>query len=120
MQIEWDLIHKKLDEFEVADEILEYIDDINDMLEQKVYNKDAVINIESKYSIESKFLLKFDNPNKVGFDNNYDDSDFQVLINLKNRLYYIAILKVLEEDGTEIPKNLFTRSTLELLELIAN
>lgn len=111
-------LRKKLDEFEEADEVLEYIDDIEDMLENDMYDKDKIIEIETQYSIESKFLLGFENPEKIGFKNNYDDSDKQVLLNLKDRLYFIAVLKVLEEEEKEIPKNLLKLSYSELLSLI--
>lgn len=111
-------LHKKLDEFEIVDEILEYIDDIQDMIEENKYNKDKIIEIESKYSIETRFLLVFENSEKIGFQNNYKNPDLQVLVNLRDRLYLIAIYKILKEEGREIPKDIVTKNYSELLKLI--
>lgn len=113
-------LYEKIEEYEEADEILEYIDDIEDLIERKDYNKEKVIEIETQYSIETKFLLGFDNPEKFGFENNNEDPDLQVLVNLRDRLYLIAVLKILEEEGKEIPRDFAKRNYNQLYELIEN
>lgn len=118
MQNSTDKLYEKLVEYEVAEEMLDYIDELDDLILENDYNKKKVIEIETKYSIESKFLLGFENSERFGFDKNYEDPDLQVLINLRNRLYLIAILKILEEKGTEIPKDLLKKDFDELVELI--
>ena len=47
--------------------------------------KEKIIKIESKYSVETNFLMKFENSEKIGFKNNYEDPDLQVLLNLRNK-----------------------------------
>ena len=105
MQSSMNKLYEKLVEYEVAEEMLDYIDEIDDLLADEDYNKKKVIEIENKYSIETKFLLGFENSENLGFKKNYEDPDKQVLENLRNRLYYIAVLKILEEEGREIPKD---------------
>lgn len=111
-------LYKELENHEEAKEVLKYIDSIQEMILQNDYNKDKIIEIEEEYSVETNFLLKFENSLKIGFDKNYDDPGLQVLINLRDRLYLIAVYKVLKEMGKEIPKDFVTRSYPELLILI--
>lgn len=120
MQNSIDRLYEKLVEYEVAEEMLDYIDELDDLILENDYNKKKVIEIETKYSIETKFLLGFENSEKLGFDKNYEDPDLQVLVNLRDRLYLIAVLKILEEKGKEIPKDLLKKNFDELVELIEN
>ena len=113
-------LYEKLVEYEVAEEMLDYIDELDDLIEDEEYDKKKVIEIETKYSIETKFLLGFEDKGKSGFDKNYDEPDVQVLVNLRDRLYYIAVLKILEESGKEVPKDFAKRDFSGLIELIEN
>ena len=120
MQDNINKLYEKLVEYEVAEEMLDYIDELDDLIEEEEYDKKKVIEIETKYSIETKFLLGFENLEKVGFDKNYETPSIQVLENLRNRLYYIAVLKILEEKGIKIPKDFASRDFSGLIKLIEN
>lgn len=115
-----DKLYEKLVEYEIAEEILDSIDELDDLIGENNYNKKKIIEIENKFSNETKFLLELGNSEQIGFEKNYEDSDMQVLINLRNRLYYIAVLKILKERGIEIPKDFMKKDFNELLELIEN
>lgn len=115
-----DELYEKLVEYEEAEEMLDYIDELDDLLLDGNYDKKKVIEIETKFSIETKFLLGFENSENLGFQKNYSDPDKQVLENLKVRLYYIAVLKILEEKGIEVPKDFLKKGFDELLMLIEN
>ena len=118
MQNRIEELHDELENHNVDTRILKDIDCVREMIVRNIYDKDEVIRIEDKYSVETNFLLKFENSLKFGFDNNYDDPALQVLINLRDRLYLIAVYKVLKEQGKEIPQDIVTRSYPELLELL--
>ena len=120
MQNSIDKLYEKLVEYKVAEEMLDSIDELDDLIAENNYNKKKVIEIEKKYSIETKFLLGFENSEEKGFEKNYEDPDLQVLINLRDRLYYIAVLKILEEKGKEIPKDFVKSNFDKLLDLIEN
>lgn len=111
-------LHKKLKEYEITKEVLEDINDIEIMIENGEYEKDTIIGIESKYSLETNFLMKFENSDNIGFDINYTDPTLQVLKNLRDRLYIIAVYRVLKEDGKEVTKKIMNMDYEELLELI--
>ena len=113
-------LYERLVEYEVAEEMLDYIDELDDLIEDEEYDKKKVMEIETKYSIETKFLLGFENEDRKGFDKNYEEPSMQVLINLRDRLYYIAVLKILEKSGKEVPKDFVKRDFLGLIELIEN
>lgn len=115
-----DKLYERLVEYEVAEPMLDDIDEIDDLILEEKYNKKKVIEIETKYSIETKFLLGFENSNNLGFEKNYEDPDKQVLENLRTRLYYIAVLKILEEKGIEIPKDFLKKDFDELAMLLEN
>lgn len=115
-----DELYEKLVEYEVAEPMLDDIDEIDDLILEEKYNKKKVIEIETKYSIETKFLLGFENSNNLGFEKNYEDPDRQVLENLRTRLYYIAVLKILEEKGIEVPKDFLKKDFDELAMLLEN
>ncbi len=120
MQSMEDKLYEKLVEYEVAEPMLDDIDEIDDLILEEKYNKKKVIEIETKYSIETKFLLGFENSNNLGFEKNYEEPDKQVLENLRTRLYYIAVLKILEEKGIEIPKDFLKKDFDELAMLLEN
>ena len=120
MQSMEDKLYEKLVEYEVEVPMLDDIDEIDDLILEEKYNKKKVIEIETKYSIETKFLLGFENSNNLGFEKNYEDPDKQVLENLRTRLYYIAVLKILEEKGIEIPKDFLKKDFDELAMLLEN
>lgn len=111
-------LHKVLEFFDEARDVLDDIEDVNLMIMKNRYTKEKIIKIESKYSVETNFLMKFENSEKIGFKNNYEDPDLQVLLNLRNRLYIIAIYKVLKEQGKEIPKGFLNKNYSELMNLI--
>ena len=120
MQDSINKLYEKLVEYEVAEEMLDYIDELDDLIEEGIYDKKKIIEIETKYSIETKFLVGFENEDRKGFDKNYEEPSMQVLINLRDRLYYIAVLKILEESGMEVPKDFIKKDFFELAELIDN
>ena len=113
-----DELYEKLVEYEEAESILDDIDELDDLLLEEEYDKKKVIEIETKYSIETKFLLGFENNGNLGFEKNYEEPTKQVLENLRTRLYYIAVLKILEEKGIEIPKDFLKKRADELTVLI--
>ena len=115
-----DKLYERLVEYEIAEPMLDDIDEIDDLILEEKYSKKKVIEIETKYSIETKFLLGFENSNNLGFEKNYEDPDRQVLENLRTRLYYIAVLKILEEKGIEIPKDFLKKDFDELVMLVGN
>ena len=118
MQDSINKLYERLVEYEVAEEMLDYIDELDDLIKDEEYDKKKVMEIETKYSIETKFLLGFENEDRKGFDKNYEEPSMQVLINLRDRLYYIAVLKILEERGKEVPKDFVKRDFSGLIELI--
>ncbi len=120
MQSMEDKLYEKLVEYEVAEPMLDDIDEIDDLILENDYNKKKVIEIETKYSIETKFLLGFENLNNLGFEKNYEEPSKQVLENLRTRLYYIAVLKILEEKEIEIPKDFLKKDFDELVMLLEN
>ena len=115
-----DELYEKLVEYEVAEQMLDDIDELDDLLLDEDYNKKKVIEIETKYSIETKFLLGFENNGNLGFEKNYEEPSKQVLENLRTRLYYIAVLKILEEKGIEIQKDFLKKGFDELVVLLEN
>lgn len=118
MQNDVDKLYEKLVEYEEVEKFLDYIDEVDDMLFEEDYNNKKVKEIESKISIETKFLLGFENSDKLGFEKNYENPNKQVLENLRIRLYYIALLKVLEEKGIEIPKDFLNKDFDSLIKFI--
>lgn len=118
MQNRIEELHKELENCEISKDVLKDIDCINEMILKNIYDKDIVINIEDKYSVETNFLLRFDASSKMGFEDNYDDPALQVLINLRDRLYLIAVYRKLKKEGIEIPQDFANRGYLELLELV--
>lgn len=118
MQSSIDNLYERLVEYEVAEPMLDSIDELDDLLLNEDYDKKKVIEIETKYSIETKFLLGFENNENLGFEKNYEEPSKQVLENLRTRLYYIAVLKILEEKGIEIPKDFLKKDFDDLTKLI--
>ena len=113
-------LYEKLVEYEVAEPMLDCIDELEDLILDEDYDKKRIIEIESQYSIETKFLMGFENKGNLVFEKNYEEPNKQVLENLKNRLYYIAALKILEEEGKEISKDFLNKGFDEILMLIEN
>ena len=114
-------LYETLEDYDITSDVLEDIDVVQKMIENNDYNKEKVIELESKYSVETMFLMDLENSqdsNKMGFENNYEDSDLQVLLNLKDRLYLIGVYKVLKMQGKEIPKEIIDSNYDELIELI--
>ena len=111
-------LHKLLEFYDIASDVLDDIEDVKLMILQSNYNKEKIIEIESKYSVETNFFIKFENSEKIGFKNNYEEPDLQILLNLRDRLYLIAIYKVLKADGREIPKDILTKDFSKLINLI--
>lgn len=118
MQNRREELHKELENHEEAKTILKHIDCVDEMIIRDNYDKDKVIEIEDEYSVESKFLLGFENPFKIGFENNQENPEYQVLKNLRDRLYLTAVYKVLKEQGKEIPKDFVKKDYPELINLI--
>ena len=114
-------LYDVLEEYEISGEVLDDIDEIQTMIDDNNYDKQKVIEIESKYSVETMFLMDLEHSqktNNVGFEDNYEDSDLQVLLNLRNRLYLIAVYKVLKEEGKEITKEIIDWSYEDLANIL--
>ncbi len=114
-------LYETLEKYEIADSILKDITTIQTMIDNNNYNKNTVIEIESKYSVESMFLMDLEHSqktNNLGFEDNYEDADLQVLINLRNRLYMICAYRVLKDQGKEITKEIIDGSFSDLIKII--
>lgn len=114
-------LYEIFEKYEITSDILNDIDEVQTMIEDKNYNKDFVINLESKYSVESMFLMDLEHlqkTNNIGFDDNYEDPDLQVLINLRDRLYIIGVYKILKEEGREITKEIIDGNFGDLVKLV--
>ena len=100
-------------------EVIRYIEDVEKMINDDVYDKDKIIEIESKYAAETKILLNLNNNEELFFKSNYTEPEKQVLENLRERLFYIAIYKNLKRQGKEVPKELFKLSDVDVENLIS-
>ena len=70
MQESVNKLYEKLVEYEVAEEMLDHIDELDEWIEEEEYDKKKVMEVETKYSIETKFLLGFENEDRNGFNKN--------------------------------------------------
>ncbi len=114
-------LYEIFEDYEITSDILNDINKIQTMIEDNNYDKDLIINIESKYSVESMFLMDLEHSqktNNIGFDDNYEDPDLQVLINLRDRLYIIGVYKILKEEGREITKEIIDGNFGDLVKLV--
>lgn len=107
--------HKYVKDIE---EILKDINTLQDMIEHKFYDKDLVIELESKYSIEISFFVNLERENDIIFDENCEDAGLQVLMNLRYRLYRIGVYKILKEKGKEITKEIINGNYKDLVEMV--
>lgn len=114
-------LYEIFENYEITSDILNDINKVQTMIEDNNYDKDFVINLESKYSVESMFLMDLEHSqktNNIGFDDNYEDPDLQVLINLRDRLYIIGVYKILKEEGREITKEIIDGNFGDLVKLV--
>lgn len=99
-------------------EILEDLNTVQDMIDNKFYNKDMVIELESKYSIEIAFFVNLERENGIILDEKCKDAELQVLMNLRYRLYRIGVYRILKEKGKEINKEIIKGNYNDLIELV--
>ncbi len=114
-------LYESFEKYDFCSDILNDINDVEMMIKDNNYDKERVIEIESKYSVETMFLMDLEHSqqtNKVGFEDNYEDADKQVLLNLKDRLYLIGVYKILKEKGREITKEIIDGSYEDLVKII--
>ena len=114
-------LYESFEKYDFCSDILNDINDVEMMIKDNNYDKERVIEIESKYSVETMFLMDLEHSqqtNKVGFEDNYEDADKQVLLNLKDRLYLIGVYKILKEKGREITKEIIDGRYEDLVKII--
>ena len=114
-------LYETLEKYEVSSDILKDINTVQTMISDNNYDKDMIIDIESKYSAETMFLRNLEHnqkTNNIGFEDNYNDSTLQVLKNLRNRLFLIGAYKILKEKGIEITKEIIDGNFYDLEKII--
>lgn len=114
-------LYETLEKYEVSSDILKDINTVQTMIADNNYDKDMIIDIESKYSAETMFLRNLEHnqkTNNIGFEDNYNDSTLQVLKNLRNRLFLIGSYKILKEKGIEITKEIIDGNFYDLEKII--
>ena len=89
-----------------------------EMLKFDSFDKEKVQEIESRYSIETRFLLEFENSDKIAFSINFEKPILELLLNLQKRLYIIAVYKIIKMQGKEVPNDIVTVDFSRLLEFI--
>lgn len=99
-------------------DIVEDINTVQDMIDNKFYGKEMVKELESKYSIEIAFFVNLERENDIILDEKCKDAGLQVLINLRYRLYRIGVYKILKEKGKEITKEILTGNYKDLIEML--
>lgn len=99
-------------------EILQDLNTVQDMIDNKFYNKDMVIELESKYSIEIAFFVNLERENGIILDEKCEDAGMQVLMNLRYRLFRIGVYRILKDQGKEITKDIINGNYKDLIELV--
>lgn len=99
-------------------EILKDLNTVQDMIDNKFYDKDLIIELESKYSIEIAFFVNLERENGIILDENCEDAGLQVLMNLRYRLFRIGVYRILKEKGIEVTKEIINGNYKDLLELV--
>ena len=94
------------------------INTVQDMIDNKFYDKELVVELESKYSIEIAFFVNLERENNIILDENFEDAGLQVLMNLRYRLYRIGVYRILKEKGKEVTKEIIRGNYKDLLELL--
>ena len=100
------------------EDIIKDINTVQDMIENKYYDKELVVELESKYSIEIAFFVNLERENNIILDENFEDAGLQVLMNLRYRLYRIGVYRILKEKGKEVTKEIIRGNYKDLLELL--
>ena len=115
-----ELIKKKKNHKYVKDieYILEDINTVQDLIDNKFYDKELVKEIESRYSIEITFFVNLERENNIILNQNCEDAGLQVLMNLRYRLYRIGVYKIMKEKGKEITKEIIQGNYIDLVEML--
>lgn len=100
------------------DDILNDINTIQKMMNINSYDKNKFLELEAKYSIEITFFVELERENGIVFDERYDDPELQLLLNLRYRLYRIAVYKILKHKEKEIPKEFIRADYSDLINFI--
>ncbi len=100
------------------EDIIKDINTVQDMIDNKFYDKELVVELESKYSIEIAFFVNLERENNIILDENFEDAGLQVLMNLRYRLYRIGVYRILKEKGKEVTKEIIRGNYKDLLELL--
>lgn len=98
--------------------ILEDINTVQDLIDNKFYDKELVKEIESRYSIEITFFVNLERENDIILNENCEDAGLQVLMNLRYRLYRIGVYKIMKERGKEITKDIIKGNYKDLIEML--
>ena len=98
--------------------ILEDINTVQDLIDNKFYDKELVKEIESRYSIEITFFVNLERENNIILNENCEDAGLQVLMNLRYRLYRIGVYKIMKEKGKEITKEIIKGNYMDLIEML--
>lgn len=99
-------------------DILKDINTVQDMIDNNFYDKDLIIELESRYSIEIAFFVDLERKNGIILDEKCENAGLQVLMNLRYRLYRIGVYRILKEDKKEITKEIIRGNYKDLLELV--
>lgn len=99
-------------------DIVEDINTVQDLIEHKFYDKELVIELESKYSIEIAFFVNLERENDIILNEKCEDAGLQVLMNLRYRLYRIGAYKIMKEKGKEITKEIIKGNYKDLVEML--
>lgn len=100
------------------EDIIKDINTVQDMIDNKFYDKELVVELESKYSIEIAFFVNLERENNIILDENFEDAGLQVLMNLRYKLYRIGVYRILKEKGKEVTKEIIRGNYKDLLELL--
>lgn len=99
-------------------DIVEDINTVQDLIEHKFYDKELVVELESKYSIEIAFFVNLERENDIILNDKIEDAGLQVLMNLRYRLYRIGVYKIMKEKGKEITKEIIKGNYKDLVEML--
>lgn len=114
-------LYEKLNKFNL--EIAEVISDINEVQEMISTNNidlERFYEIAAKYPEETQILI---NMEKLFFANNTSTNNYiysyqNDLLNLRHRLYRVAIYKILREEGISVTKEIVSKDYRVLINLI--
>lgn len=99
-------------------DIIADIETVQEMIDEKDYDKETINEIESDYSIEIGFFINLEKEHDVFVDIKEEDDLLSALLNLRYRLYKLGTYRVLKENKKEITKEFISGNYKEFLKLI--